>query len=92
MIISSNLGTKSLKVRAPLQRQIAKLASGLLCSWSLLRNNNTAKNLQMFSSSYGSRQRCHLWCHNIRFDVFRNFFDVWYLRYEFGVENNFHIV
>jgi len=39
-----------------LQRQVAKLASGLLCSWSLLRNNNTALNLQMFTLSYGSRR------------------------------------
>jgi len=55
MVKSSNLGTKSLKVRALPQRQIAKLASGLLYSWSLWRSNNTAINLQMFSSSYGSR-------------------------------------
>jgi len=34
MVKSSNLGAKSLKVRALLQRQIAKLASGLLCCWS----------------------------------------------------------
>jgi len=34
---------------------LAKLASGLLYSWSLLRNNNTAINLQMFTSRYGSR-------------------------------------
>jgi len=39
-----------------LQRQVAKLASGLLYSWSLLRNSNTAINLQMFTSSYGSRR------------------------------------
>ena len=39
-----------------LQMQVAKLASGLLYSGSLLRNNNTAKNLQMFTSSYGSRR------------------------------------
>jgi len=28
-----------------MQRQVAKLASGLLYSWSLLRNNNTGINL-----------------------------------------------
>jgi len=39
---------------ALLQRQIAKLASRLLYSWSLLRNNNTAINLEMFTLSYGS--------------------------------------
>jgi len=39
-----------------LQRQFAKLASGLLYSWSLLRNNNTAINLQMLTSSYSSRR------------------------------------
>jgi len=36
-----------------LQRQVAKLANRLLYSWSLLRCN-TARNLQMFTSSYGS--------------------------------------
>ena len=36
------------------QRQVAKLASGLLHFWSLLRNNNTAINRQMFTSGYGS--------------------------------------
>ena len=56
IVKSSNLGTKSLKMRELLQRQIAKLASGLLYSWSLLRNNNTVINLSMFSSSYGSRR------------------------------------
>jgi len=39
-----------------LQRQIAKPASGLLHSWSLLHNNNTATNLQMFTSNNGSRR------------------------------------
>jgi len=33
-----------------------KLASVLLYSWSLLRNNNMAINLQMFTSSYGNRR------------------------------------
>ena len=37
-----------------------KLARGLLYSWSLLRNNNTAINLQMFTSSYGSRRFVHV--------------------------------
>ena len=39
-----------------MQRQVGKLASGLLYSWSLSRNNNTAINLEMFISSYGSRR------------------------------------
>ena len=56
MVKSSNLGTKSLKVRALLQREILKVASGLLYSWSLWPNSNTAINLQVFSSSYGSRR------------------------------------
>jgi len=54
MVKSSNLGTKSLKVRPLMKRQIAKLASGLLYGRCLWRNN-IAINLQMFSSSYGSR-------------------------------------
>jgi len=38
--------------------------------------------------------RCYFWCYtillyNIRF---RHFFDVWCLRYEFDVDNNFHVV
>jgi len=37
-------------------------------------------------------QRCHLWCYNITFDVFRSFFDAWCLRNEFDVEKNVHIV
>jgi len=40
----------------PAERQVAKLASGLLYSWSLLRNNKTAINLQIFTSSYGSKR------------------------------------
>jgi len=39
-------------LRLCLQRQVAKLASGLLYCWSLLRNNNTAINLQTFTSSW----------------------------------------
>jgi len=35
-----------------LQKQIAKLVSGLLYSWSLLCNNNRAINLRMFTLSY----------------------------------------
>ena len=45
-----------------------------------------------FSVGATDYQRCHFWCYNIRFDVFRNFFDVWCLRYKFDVDNNFHIV
>ena len=56
MVKSSNGGTQSLKVRALLQRQIAKLASGWLYSWSLWRNNNTQINLQIYSPSYGSKR------------------------------------
>jgi len=33
-----------------LQRQVAKVACGLLCWWSFLRNNNMATNLQTFTS------------------------------------------
>ena len=39
-----------------LPRQVAKLASGLFYGWSLLRNNNTAINLQTFTSSYCGRR------------------------------------
>ena len=39
-----------------LQRRVAKVASGLFCCWSLLRNNNMATNLQRFTSYYGSRR------------------------------------
>jgi len=37
------------------QRQVVKLTSELLYSWSLLRTNNTAINLQMFTSVCCSR-------------------------------------
>ena len=36
--------------------QVANLSSGLLNYWLLLRNNNTAEKLQMFTSSYGGRR------------------------------------
>ena len=36
-----------------LQRQIAKLACRLFYCWTLLGNNNMAKNLLVFTSSYG---------------------------------------
>ena len=45
---------------ALMQRLIAKFASGLLYCWSLWRNNNTAINLQMFSSSFRSRRLPHV--------------------------------
>jgi len=48
------IGHEMANLATLLQRQVAKLASGLLYSWSLLRNNNTAINLQMFTSSCGS--------------------------------------
>jgi len=38
-----------------LQRQVAKLVNGLYYYWSLLRNNNTVINVQMLTSSCGSR-------------------------------------
>jgi len=39
-----------------LQRRVAKVASGLFCCWSLLRNNNMATNLQSFTLHYGSKR------------------------------------
>jgi len=39
-----------------LQRQVAKLASGLFYCWSSLCNNSMATNLLMFASSYYSRR------------------------------------
>jgi len=39
-----------------LHKQVAKLASGLIYCWFSLRNNNTAVNLQTFTSSYCSRR------------------------------------
>jgi len=44
-----------------LQRRVAKVASGLFCCWSLLRNNTIATKLQRFSLYYGSR-RFVTWC------------------------------
>ena len=38
-----------------LQRRVVKVASGLFCSWSLLRNNTVATNPQRFTLYYGSR-------------------------------------
>jgi len=38
----------------------AKFASGLLYSWSLLLNNSTTVNLQIFASSYGSSVFSHV--------------------------------
>jgi len=39
-----------------LQRWVAKAASGLFYSWSLLRNNTMATNLQRFALYYGGRR------------------------------------
>ena len=39
-----------------LQRRVAKVASGLFCCWSSLRNNNIATNLQRFILYYHSRR------------------------------------
>ena len=46
-----------------LQRQVAKLASGLFYCWSLLRNYNMATDLQRFTSSNGRRRfsACDCW-------------------------------
>jgi len=41
-----------------LQRQVAKLASGLFYRWSLLRNMNMATNLQRFTSNISRRLFC----------------------------------
>ena len=38
-----------------LQRRVVKVARGLFCCWSLLRNNTVATNPQRFSLYYGSR-------------------------------------
>jgi len=58
-VVTARPPTRLVQVRSSLlclQRQVAKLASRLLYSWSLLRTNNTAINLQMFTSSYGTRR------------------------------------
>jgi len=58
-VVTARSPTRLAQVRSSLlcmQRRVAKPANGLLYSWSLLRNNNTAINLQMFTSSYGSRR------------------------------------
>ena len=39
-----------------LQRQVTKLATGLHCRWSLLRNNKISTNLQRFTSKNGRRE------------------------------------
>jgi len=39
-----------------LQRQVAKLANGLLYFWFLLHTNDMATNLQKITSSYGSKR------------------------------------
>jgi len=46
-----------------LQRQFAKLASGLFYCWSLLCNNNMAADLQRLTWIYGSRcfAACYCW-------------------------------
>jgi len=54
------IGHEMANLATLLQRQVAKLASGLLHSWSLFRNNTTAINLQMFTSSYGSSVLPHV--------------------------------
>ena len=60
-VVTARPPTRSEQVRSSLmsdplclQRLVAKLASGLLYSWSLLRNNKTEINLQMLTSCYGS--------------------------------------
>jgi len=39
-----------------LQRRVAKVARGLFCFWTLLRNNTLATNPQRFTLNYGSRR------------------------------------
>jgi len=39
-----------------LQRRVAKVANGLFCCWSLLRNNTVATNPLRFTFYYGSRR------------------------------------
>jgi len=51
------------------QKQVATRVSGLLYSWSLLRNSNTAINLHKFTSSYGSR-RFAAWDQGCRWGFF----------------------
>jgi len=51
-----NLGTNSRKVGTLLQRRVVKVARGLFCCWSLLRNNTVATNPQRFTLCYGSRR------------------------------------
>ena len=45
----------SLSLFLCLQRRVVKVASGLFCTWSLLRNNTVATNPQRFTLYYGSR-------------------------------------
>jgi len=46
-----------------LQRRLVKVASGLFCCWSLLRNNTVATNPQRFTLYCGSRRfvACDYW-------------------------------
>ena len=56
-VVTARTRTRLAQLRSSLlclQRQVAKLTSGLFYSWSLLRNNNTAINLQMFTLSHSS--------------------------------------
>jgi len=76
--ISTGLGLKNFTVRS-------LLISGLLDWVEFLTSVEIVHRVSIWT-------RCHFWCCNIRFDVFRNFFVVWCLRIEFYVENNFHIV
>ena len=58
-VMTARSPTRLAQVRSSLfclQRPAEKLASGLLYSWSILHNNNTAIHLQMFTSSNGSRR------------------------------------
>jgi len=48
--------TKGFQVENLNPALVARLASGLFNCWSSLRNNNTALNLQTFTSTYGSRR------------------------------------
>jgi len=51
----SVMGLQFTHVSLCLQRRVVKVASGLFCCWSLLRNNTVATNPLRFTRYYGSR-------------------------------------
>ena len=78
----------SLLVSGPLVATSAKLQ---LSFCSLVQTSNCAT-AQMHFCIVLACQRCHFWCYNIIFDVFRNFFDVSCLYYKLDGKRDFHIV